>query len=208
LEIILAISAICLWIVVLFNLFLTFALIRRFNSKDNSNSNSNSETKRKIIDLKVGDHAPDFTAETLNGETVTLTSFAGYKTVFIFISTHCEPCEKLLPHIKPLKDKAISAGVKLVLVSAAEVEAARAYAEEEAINLPVLVAPRNTNTFIKDYKVNATPAFCFITAQGSIYKAGAPYLEGETWKDFNDFLSERPDFVVAEGGEAEEIGLR
>ena len=203
-EIILGISSICLWIVVLFNLFLTFALVRRLNSS----GNSNKEAKQRIVDLEVGDSAPYFTAQTLNGETITLTSFYGHKIAFIFISTHCKPCEELLPRIKPLKDKAMKADVELVLVSTEEIEATRVYVEEEAIKLPVLVAPRNTNTFIKDYKVNATPAFCFITAQGSIYRAGAPYLEGENWKDFNDFLSDGTDFVVARGGEIEEIDLR
>jgi peroxiredoxin len=205
LEIILEISSICLWIVILFNLFLTFALVRRLNSHDRSSK----EAKRKsTIDLSVGDSAPDFTAKTLDGEIVTLKSFAEQKITFIFISTHCKPCEELLPRIKPLQDKAVKAGVKLILVSAEDIDSTRAYVEEEAIDLPVLVAPRSTNTFAKDYKVNATPAFCFITAQGSIYKVGTPFFEGGKWKAFNDFLSERSEIIADKESEVEETSLR
>ena len=205
LEIILEISSICLWIVVLFTLFLTFALVRRLNSQDNSNKQAK---RQATIDLKAGDSAPSFTAQTLDGETVTLMSFAGQKIALIFISTHCQPCEELLPRIKPLKDKAMKAGIELVLVSAEDTASTRVFVEEEAINLSVLVAPRGTNPFAKDYKVNATPAFCFITAQGSIYKVGTPFFEGGKWKAFDDFLSERPDFIVVKEGEVEETSLR
>lgn len=204
-SIILEISVICLWIVVLFNLFLTFALVRRLNLK----GSNNTETKQRIVDLDVGDSAPNFTAQKLeSGETVTLTSFAGRKLALIFISTHCQPCEEILPQLRSLKAKAMEANIELALISAEEVEATRTYVAEEAIDLPVFVAPRKTNTFIKDYKVTATPAFCLITAQGSIYRSGPLRLQGNKWRAFNDFLSERSDFVVAGGGETEEVGSR
>lgn len=200
-ELILTISTICLWVIMLFHLFLTFALIRRLNEKGNSNS-------KPIIDLPKDSIAPDFIAEKLNGESVTLASFGKHKIALIFIATYCSPCKELLPKIEALKEKALRGGIEIVLVSIEGKDVTRRYIEENAITLPVLITPNGTHTFMEDYKVSGTPAFCLITAQGRIYNAGVPHFDGEKWTVFEDFLAEKADFIEAEGGKAEKISLR
>lgn len=73
---VIAISSVLLWAVVVFNLLLTFALIRQ---------RTTGTTKSDI--LKAGQPAPDFSAETLLGETVTLSDYAGQEVAFLFIVT-------------------------------------------------------------------------------------------------------------------------
>lgn len=115
-ETILVVSSILLWLVVLLNLLLTFGLVRRFNAAPRP------VTMPHQIGLQVGELAPDFTAPTVHGEIVTLSTYIGRKVVFVFISAHCVPCHEVLPDLQQLGLKAARAGVELVLVSSDEME--------------------------------------------------------------------------------------
>jgi hypothetical protein len=105
----LLISSILLWLIVLFNLFLTFALIRRTNA-----------TSPPRGGLAAGIQAPDFTAQTLDGETKTLASYPGHRTAFVFFSVHCQPCRALLAQLRLIKEQVQQTGGQLVLVSGDE----------------------------------------------------------------------------------------
>jgi peroxiredoxin len=169
----LVVSSAFLWVVVLSNLLLTLALVRRLNKGSRSTP---------AIGLKSGQQAPDFSAHTLNNETVTRSTFVGRKAAFIFISTQCDPCREFMPSLTSLENDAAQAGVELILVSSDEQEETRAFAEELNISLPVLVAPRKTNSFFEDYKATLTPSYCFINEQGLVQSAGLTGLVGGNWQ--------------------------
>lgn len=92
-EFILVVSSVLLWIAVLFNLMLTIAIIRRGRARQSGFDMANVPT------LEIGSQAPDFTAQTLDGKTVTLADYAGKPVVFVFISPTCRPCIDKLPTI-------------------------------------------------------------------------------------------------------------
>jgi peroxiredoxin len=175
-ETILVVSSILLWLVVLLNLLLTLALVRRLNAS------RTHQVPVSEMGLKRGEIAPEFTAQTLASEMVTLHSYAGRNTVFIFISTHCAPCHEILPSLVSLGPKAARAGVELVLVSGNELDETRALMEQEQIRLPVLVAPRGSNSFLEDYKATEVPTYCFIDEQGKVQSTGYPGQQWEEWK--------------------------
>src|SRR5690348_1026265 len=104
----LVVSSAVLWLVVLLNLLLTLALVRRVNASPRTVPQER---------LKTGEPAPDFTAHTLDGELVSRSTYAELKVAFVFISTHCGPCREIMPQLVPLGPKAAQAGVELVLVS-------------------------------------------------------------------------------------------
>ena len=165
---IILVSLIVLWIVVLFNLLLTFALIRR---RDSIFEVPQQEK------LPVGSIAPDFEAEMLTGERVSRTSLLGKATAFIFTTPNCQSCKELIPKIPAMTLQAKQAGVELMLVSLAEREQTEIYAKEHNLRLPIIVAPETLNPFSKDYKMNGTPYYCAFNEEGIIQSSGFVEIE-------------------------------
>ena len=156
---ILVTNLVLLWIVLLLNLLLTIALIRRFNDMD--------------IGLEKGSLAPDFQAETLTGETVKLADYARKAVSFIFISPHCSPCLEKIPKLNALAAKAERAGVEMLLVNTDGDKAeTAAFVEKHNVTLPVLIAPSESNSFARDYKADATPSYCILNQDSYVEAAG------------------------------------
>ena len=174
-ETVLLMSSIVLWLVVLGNLVLTFALIRRVNAGD-----GRAGQELPSMGLEAGTEAPDFTAQMLGGEQVTRATYLGRSVAFVFISTHCQPCREILPEIGNLEPGAARAGVDIVLVSKDTQEATSAFVDEMQIHLPVLIAPFDSNPFMKEYKATVTPLYCLVDEQGKVQSAGLP--QGGEWK--------------------------
>jgi len=64
---------------------------------------------------KIGDPAPAFTLQTLDGKTVSSESLKGKTVLIDFWATWCGPCRQALPEIKSLSKK--NAGQSLVVIS-------------------------------------------------------------------------------------------
>lgn len=166
---ILVTNLVLLWIVVLLNLLLTIALIRRFNRI----STHLSAFGDMDIGLEKGSLAPDFQAETLTGETVTLADYTRKVVSFIFISPHCSPCLEKIPKLNALVAKAEQAGVELLLVNTDGDKAeTAAFVEKHSVVLPVLIAPSESNSFARDYKADATPSYCILNQDSYVEAAG------------------------------------
>lgn len=181
-EVTLIVSSVLLWVIVIFNLFLTLALVRRLN---------NVRPHAKFDPgLSAGDIAPNFTAQTLSGETVTRSMFGGRRVAFVFISAHCAPCHDLVLQLESLTPQATQAGVEVVLVSGDKEEETRAFIEEKKVHFPVLVAPRETNAFFADYRSPGTPAYCFVNADGKVHSAGIPLVIGTVWGEFDAWIKQ------------------
>lgn len=163
---ILVISSVLLWIIVLVNVLLTIALIRRLNQMS-------SMTFPDDEGLAKGTPAPDFTAETLTGEMVTLAHYAHKVVSFIFISPTCGPCVEKLPTMNDLATTARQAGVELVLVSTdGEKAAMAALVQKHHVTVPLLFAPLDHNPFARDYKAESTPFYCQLNQDGSVESSG------------------------------------
>lgn len=188
-ETLLIISSVLLWLVVLANVLLTLALVRRINANT-----------PKPQGLPAGVSAPDFKAERLNGETVTLAAYTGlsHTIAFLFISTHCAPCRDILTTLKGHEAAARQAGIELVLVSGDEREDTEALRAEMELELPLLIAPRASNTFFTDYKISATPSFCLLNQQGKVQSSGIPSVQGGDWKALIDTWTTVEAFPVGE----------
>lgn len=168
----LVVSSIFLWIMVLFDLLLALVIIRKINSSG----------QIPHIGLKPGTLAPDFTARTLDGNIVTLSNYLGHKVVFIYISTHCQPCREFLPGFKTLSTKIKQGGFEPVLVSTSDAQETKTYVEEFELDLTVLTSIEQHGLFMQGYKIGGTPYYCLIDENGKVVSTGFPTLAGGEWE--------------------------
>ncbi len=176
----LAVNLIILWLMVLLNLILTLALVKKVNREGNERSIESG--------LKPGTKAPDFTGRTLDEKTVTLADFKGKRFTLLFISPHCSPCKEKLPEYERLHAQSRKHGDELLLVSIfGTPEDVEAMVSEYKLTIPVLLAPSDSNAFANDYKVNGTPSYCVINEQVLVESSGHPFsVEGGEWKKLVD----------------------
>lgn len=156
------VNSIFLWVVVLVNLFLTLAIIRRLNQGHDE----------PIEILKKGQTAPNFTAETLTGEQVTLANFSGHGLTFVFVSPTCGYCRQYISELEAIKHKDRELDMGIILVSDAEITLTQNYVQELNITLPILSAPRSNHTFFTNYKIGGVPFYVIIDSNQKILSSG------------------------------------
>jgi peroxiredoxin len=187
-------------IIVLVNFILTLAIIKKMQAQ----AAFSREGTGHPDPLKQGEPAPQFTAEKLSGETVTLADYSGQHTAFIFVSPACGPCRTAIPRYEALVPKARLSNTELVLVSTADADQTQAFVNELNITMPVIVAPRATNNFQEDYRLSATPSYCLVDVQGAVVSSGYPSFDGGPWKALVDKWVPAPklhaDLVASRGG--------
>jgi len=168
----LAVSTVLLWGVVLFNLLLTLALVRRVNTQRKTAEESVSEVIKYDL-LKPGEAAPEFVATTLDGNEVTLAKYLGRIVMFVFISSGCAPCHEMVPEVQKMSSKARAKGIELVFVSQNDLLTTQNFLKKFSSNdVPVLIAPKAGNRFLLDYKVPGTPFLYLIDVQGLVQDYG------------------------------------
>jgi peroxiredoxin len=198
-EQVLIISSILLWLLVLLNLLLTLALARRLNAKTAQIDAPSAD----IPKLEFGQPAPSFSAITLDGSQVSLTSYAGRNVAFVFTSPNCSPCREKMPTLNALQPKAKRAGVEIVLVSDSDQVQTEKFSNEFNTSLPILIAPRTDNPFMTDYKAPGTPFFCLVNADGNVQATG--FLDDE-WEKLTKTWEASQSNKFKEGGEIASTG--
>jgi signal peptidase I len=133
------------------------------------------------LGLSAGQDAPPFMAQTLDEDVVTFATFSGQAVVFVFFApSHFWHDE--LSFCLTLAPKAKEAGIVMVFVSCTGVQPTRPFIDDLQISVPILVAPRASNPFLKDYHISATPAYCFVNQLGKVQSAGPLSRKWGAWK--------------------------
>ena len=79
----------------------------------------------------IGQAAPDFTLETLDGDPVSLSDLRGYVVLLDFWASWCPPCRMTMPHLEMMRAQFEADGLVVVALNLDPVEAdARDYIEE------------------------------------------------------------------------------
>ncbi len=179
-ETALVVSSALLWLIVILNLLLTLALVRHVNAGGGVNGVGAVDAGG----LSAGERARAFSAPTLEGETVTLESYTGQgrAAVLLFISAGCQPCHKVLAILGDLLPGARQSGTDLILVSSDEREQTQAMLTQFQLDIPVLLAPRDSNPFFADYNITGTPSYCVIDEDGTVQSTGHPSPSSAAWK--------------------------
>ncbi len=113
-----------------------------------------------------GSPAPDFTLQTLDGETITLSDLRGQPVVINFWATWCPPCRAEIPALDAVY-RAQGGDVVILGVDVQESPATvAAFAAEYDMSYPVPLDP--DAEVARLYRVRAFPTTVFVDADGVV----------------------------------------
>lgn len=119
---------------------------------------------------QVGQKAPNFTLQTLSGESFTLEHLQGKKVILNFWATWCPPCKEELPAMQNVYDQYKDQGVEVVAINLTvgkeTVENAKQFMEEHGLTLTVPLD--ESGDVLELYEIMPLPTSYFIDSSGII----------------------------------------
>lgn len=124
----------------------------------------------EINNLRIGSPAPDFTAETLEGNTIQLSDHEGEVVILEFWATWCGPCIPDVPHLKKLYDKYEDENVQLIGISLDhELNKLEEFIENREMDWPQIWQEEGWDGPVADlYNVTGIPDSYVIDQEGTI----------------------------------------
>jgi peroxiredoxin len=124
------------------------------------------------VGLQVGNRAPDFTLQNLDGQNVTLSSFRGKIVMINFWATWCGPCKDELPYIQAVSTEWSSKGVVVLAVAVKtneQFDTVQQFISQNSYTFPVLFDSQGVADNL--YGASTLPTTFFIDAEGIIKKS-------------------------------------
>lgn len=133
----------------------------------------------KFENMLIGESAPDFRLESLNGDHVHLANQQGKVVLISFWATWCSPCQKELPHLQKIYNRYRKKGVIVLAISIERKDTVRYWVESSGYTFPVLFADKDIQLA---YKVRGIPAIYLIDRNGVIQFHRTGYTKGDESK--------------------------
>jgi len=131
-------------------------------------------------------YAPDFTLQTISGETVSLSDFRGKPVMLTFWTINCAACQSQISNTQAFYDEWSSETLAVLTINVADsVSAVQDYVAIRKISYPVLLDQRGT--VARTYGIPGVPVTFLIDSEGIMkaYKIGP--LQSQ--KEIEDALS-------------------
>ena len=134
------------------------------------------------VGTKVGEKAPDFTLQSLDEQTVSLSQFRGFVVLLDFWASSCSPCRSTLPYLETLRARYAGDGLVFVGVSVDEdvedVEDVRLFLEEGLYSEMIALwqSHEAAEAVRQRYGVTDIPRTFVIDRQGIIRWVGHPIV--------------------------------
>ena len=117
--------------------------------------------------VAVGEPAPDFTGQTPEGETISLSDLRGSPVAVNFWATWCAPCRVEMPALQEASARYADEGLVILAVNAGEsAGAVKSYAEELGLTFPLILDP--DGEIIDLYAVRFFPTTVWVDAEGRV----------------------------------------
>lgn len=119
-------------------------------------------------------YAPDFTLQTINGETVSLSDFYGKPVMLTFWSINCAACQSQVRHIQAFYDDHSSNTIASLTINVGDSAlSVQRYANSHGVTYPVLLDSKKQ--VAQSYGIPGVPVTFLIDDKGIIkaYKIGA-----------------------------------
>ena len=136
--------------------------------------------------VKVGDKAPEFKVEMLDGSRLTLSSLKGKVVLVNFWATWCPPCREELKYVqKDIVDRFAGRDFAFVAISRGETRAkVEAFVKEHGYKFPIALDPQQTTYHL--FASNYISRNFLIDREGNIAFFGVGYDAAE----FKHLISE------------------
>lgn len=168
---------------------LLLGLVWIFVSADRSGASTNG----LIPAPQKGFLAPDFTLDTLDGETVTLSDLRGQAVIVNVWASWCGPCRLEMPAFKQVYNEYKERGLVILAVNST-LQDTRAAVEKFAaeFQLPFPIPLDTEGEVARLYRVSALPSTFFVGRDGVITKVviGGPLAESTLRAEVESLLAE------------------
>ena len=147
-----------------------------------------NQNKQENVGLNVGNKAPNFILEDLDGKKVSLWEFAGKKSLILnFWATWCPPCKQEMPLLQKYYEKNKD-NIEIIAVNMQEdPKIIKNWANSFNITYPILP---DSGSVKEVYQVIAKPTTYIIGKNGIIHKKKLGQLtEDELEANINEILS-------------------
>jgi cytochrome c biogenesis protein CcmG/thiol:disulfide interchange protein DsbE len=160
----------------LYVISLVAALAWIFASADRAGISTSGE----IPAPREGFLAPDFSLQTQDGETITLSALRGQAVLVNLWATWCPPCRAEMPAIQKLYDEYKDQGFVALAVNMTYQDdpfAILPFSQENNLTLPILI--EDTGKMAQSYELRSLPSSFFIDRDGFIQEVviGGPMSE-------------------------------
>ena len=139
------------------------------NNKDDVEQTNDSipDIGDKVSELNIGDKAPDFTLENLNGEKLSLEDYRGKNVLINFWATSCIFCVREMPDFQKFYDEYKDNEFTILAVNLGETKSKiTEFMEQNGYNFPVLLDTNGKVGFT--YMVSGIPTSYIVDKEGII----------------------------------------
>ena len=116
---------------------------------------------------QVGDLAPDFQFNSLEGQTISLSDLKGKPVLINFWATRCPPCVSEMPYLQEIYNEWSETGLMLLAINIGESPTkVKEFLQGHNLSLPVLLDTKQL--IASKYEIGAIPTTFFIDKDGII----------------------------------------
>lgn len=172
-------------------ILVAFILLIGINIWQHNTKNKKADSPTEVSSAaetgnEIGQMAPDFTLNTLDGKTVKLSDFKGKKVILNFWATWCPPCKAEMPHMQNYyqsnKDKDIIILAVNLTNQDKGLEVIHNFADDYKLTFPILLDEQGSVG--STYQILTIPTSFFINEKGEIHQKISGPMDEETMQKY------------------------